>query len=920
MSSLTIALNNAISGLRINQQSLGVLSQNIANVNTEGYSRQNIQQSAIVLGGIGQGVQIDDIIRKVDKYLQRSVQNQGSVANSTATVSEYYQRVQAYLGQPGASNSLDTFMTTFFNSLQTLSNTPETVSYRSNALQAGAQLATQISNLAQNLEDLRFQADRDILDAVTIINTNIAKLEKLNVNISTAKALGQSTADQLDQRDQALRAIAEQMDISVTFDNFGAVNVVAANGVAIVEIGTSHRLQYTPVQSSAALAEDAILSPLNMITTAADGSTSINSVALISGGTSTNVNSGLISGKIAGLQQIRDAVIPEVLNQLDMLASRLRDTVNAVQNQGSGFPPPASLTGERLVRSSDQYEWSGTVRIAVLKADGKPVMANYADESGTGMRPLTLDLGSLDSGDGVGKPTMQTIVDEINNHFGAPGNKVKVGNLNNTQLVSDNTILPSGAPNFFNFDFDNENISRNTAGFFVTGITVLDDTATNITSVTKTAPSFSLATTGTYATTAGSADVTVSASALSGVAVGDTIYMNGPGIASVDGIPAANLTGYFTVKAVSGNQFTITANPAVTAVAGGAFNDAAPGAMMAAYGTIEPGAKERTKGNGTMQVDLTANTGSLYYDITATVGVVDQVTGVVSTSQVTYRVNNNARDLLNARYDVTAATVGGTVVAPITSQETLKAILVDENGAEIAKVNGKYIDAPSYLKIVGGVGGTNTSTTSYSVAIDEMDSKQLGKPTASPSEEGTNWGFSHYFGLNNFFKSNEPTTTGDAVKNSAINLEVDDRIVKNPNLIATGKIKQQVQPANTTLPAQYTYVLYSGDNIIAAKLANLSTQTVSFDQSGGLPNTTITLQSYTSNFLGYTSSQTNAAADTATNAKALFDGFKSRQQSTTGVNLDEELANTITFQNAYSATARVVSVVNDMYESLINAV
>ena len=919
MSNLGIALNNAISGLRINQASLSVLSQNIANVNTDGYSRETVQQSAIVLGGIGEGVQIDDVTRKIDKYLQRSVQNQGSVNNTAQTVSDYYARVQAFLGQPGASNSMDTTLTTFFNALQTLSNTPDTVSYKSNAVQAGQHLATQVSNLAQNLQDLRFQADHDINDAVNTINSNIDKLQKLNINISTATALGQSTANQLDQRDQALRAIAEQMDISVTYDNLGAVNVVAANGVSLVETGASHRLQYTPVQSSQALANDAVLNPLNMITTAADGSTTVNSVPLITSGTSSQVTTGILGGKLAGLQQLRDKVLPEILDQLDMLASRVRDTVNTVQNQGVGFPPPSSLTGERQIKSTDQYEWSGAVRIAVLQADGTPVPSTYSDESKTGVRPLVMDLSALDSGQGVGKPTMQTIVDEINNHFGAPGNKAEVGNLNNIQLTSDTNLLPSGGPDLFNFDFDNENISNKGSAFFVTGITVKDDTATNITSVTKTAPSFSLAAAGTFSTSNASPDVTVTANALSGVAVGDTIYMNGPS-GPVDGIPAANLTGYFKVKAVVGNQFTITSNPPVNGAVGGAFADAAAGAMMPAYDNVGAGMQQRSKTNGTMQVDLSANAGSLYYDITANVGVVDQVTGVVTTSQITYRVNNNARDLLNTRYDATAIAGGGTIVPPSTSQASLSAILVDDKGVELPKFNGKYIDAPGYLKLVGGTGGSNSATSTYSVAIDEMDSKQLGNPSGTPIAPGTNWGFSHYFGLNNFFKENAPIATGDTLRNSALNLAVDDRMMANPNLVSTAKLTLQHQPADTTLPAQYTYLVYSGDNTVAAKLAQLSKATVAFDKAGGLPNTSVTLQSYTSNFLGYTSSQTTAAADTATNAQALYDGFKSRQQAVTGVNLDEELANTITFQNAYSATARVVSVVNSMYDALIQAV
>ena len=67
--SLTLALNNALSGLRVNQQSLAVLAQNIANANTEGYTRKVVDQSSVVIDGVGSGVRVDDISRKVDQFL-----------------------------------------------------------------------------------------------------------------------------------------------------------------------------------------------------------------------------------------------------------------------------------------------------------------------------------------------------------------------------------------------------------------------------------------------------------------------------------------------------------------------------------------------------------------------------------------------------------------------------------------------------------------------------------------------------------------------------------------------------------------------------------------------------------------------------------------------------------------------------------
>src|SRR5438128_362001 len=118
--SLTLSLNNALSGLRANQQAISVLSHNISNANTDGYSREIVQQSATYIAGVGTGVRIDDVVRKVDKYLQRAVQTQGSTLSSATVIDDYYQRINVLMGQPGSGNTLDANMTGFFTSLQSL--------------------------------------------------------------------------------------------------------------------------------------------------------------------------------------------------------------------------------------------------------------------------------------------------------------------------------------------------------------------------------------------------------------------------------------------------------------------------------------------------------------------------------------------------------------------------------------------------------------------------------------------------------------------------------------------------------------------------------------------------------------------------------------------------------------------------------
>jgi len=315
-----------------------------------------------------------------------------------------------------------------------------------------------------------------------------------------------------------------------------------------------------------------------------------------------------------------------------------------------------------------------------------------------------------------------------------------------------------------------------------------------------------------------------------------------------------------------------------------------------------------------MEVDLSGNTTSAYYDITVDVSVVDTKTGVLTSAPITYRVNNSTDYLRNRRYDAQAIAAPGVLVLPGTSQESLRAILVDANGNELPSVNGQYISSDGYLKIVGGNAGET-----YSVAIDELDSKQVGKPNDSPAEEGTNWGFSHYFGLNNFFTANNPTITGETVWGSAVNLSVQERLRTDANLISTGKISQMSKSSASNNQDVYTYARYSGDNTIAQQFAKLNAALTTFEPAGGLPLTQQSLTGYSTEILGFASQRSAEAKDNATNAQILYDGFKNKSDAISGVNLDEELANTVTYQNAYSATARVITIVNKMYEDLLQS-
>lgn len=915
--SLSLALNNALSALSANQRVMSVISHNIANANTEGYTRQVAVLNNVSYGGVGSGVVVSDVVRKVDIYLEKAIQTQTSLTGETGALNSYMDRIQILLGEPGRGNSLDAYTEVFFNSLQNLAETPDSVSLKESAVNAGVALAQQLSDLAMGLENLRYEADLQISNDINQLNLELRNLDSLNAAIIRANALGNPTADIEDQQAMAVTRIAQYLDVETFLQENGSIHLHTGQGNVLID-ESLHEVRYSRMEDMQAFIDDESVSPIYIQRLRANGTDAGAPIQIASGGVSESVTTVLDSGEIVGLMTLRDKLIPDIITQLDQFAASLRDAFNAIHNDGSSYPGTDSLTGTRMVTALDVSEWTGTVRIAVLDETGQPVNSAYPQGEGdTGYRALDLDLSFLDSGNGAGMPSIQTIIDEINNYFYPPPVKTQVGNLANIQMVSDVKTLPgTTVPMSFTLDFDLENIDGLASNFYVTGVSVADDTATVISTGFSTPPPQVTLNNPPFTTVAGSRTVVVNATS-HGLQEGDRIYMSLPS-AAIDGIPAASFNQFFEIKNVSANTFEIELNTA--AVAGGPQLE--PGMIVTPpWDTIDPGEKARIRDAGTATVDLSGNSASTYYDITFNIAV-DNGEGAAAAmpqAQVTYRIFNNTQNLLNDRYNSTAITGNGTREVPNTDQPYLRALLVDENGVEIASNNGVYLtDRQGYLKL-------ETNNPLHTIAIDELDSNEGGlnklyETAATPAHAATNRGFSHYFELNNFFKSNQPSATGDTLRNSAINLAVEDRFEDNASLISLGNLTRSNQPADPDAAPLYTYARFVSDNNVAQELAKLGMTSLSFAAAGGLAQTKQTFYGYAGHILAYNAATATRIESSYNDSDILLSGFVERADTFSGVNIDEEMANTITFQHAYTASARIVTVTNELFSDLLNMI
>ncbi len=373
--SITLALYNAVSSLQVNQIGLSTTAQNVSNANTEGYSRKVLAVENRIVDGRGVAVDVSSIFRVVDRFLVGEMRRQLSEYNSALAVDDFYTQMQNLFGAPGNNSTLSADLSQLTSALEALSSTPESAGLRFEVIAAGERIARNIVRLAQDIQTLRHQADQQIKAAVDDINAKLEEIETLNIEISRAVAEGREVPDLEDRRDLAVNSIANLIDLNVVAQSNGMVALLTQNGHVLLD-GTRRLLDYSPAST---VTQTSTFDAITIYSLDEDGAIIGEGDVLVSSGNSTTVASDVLSGKIEGLLQARDHELYDLARQVEAYAAALRDQINAVHNQGVGFPPPASLTGTRTVAATDAFQATGSVRIAVLDGDGLIVTAADID-------------------------------------------------------------------------------------------------------------------------------------------------------------------------------------------------------------------------------------------------------------------------------------------------------------------------------------------------------------------------------------------------------------------------------------------------------------------------------------------------------------------------------------------------------------
>ena len=328
--SLYSSIQLANNSLRAAQVGLQVVGQNIANVNTPGYIREEVFLAPAATQQIGDlalglGVDVKGVVQKVDEFLEQRLRTSESDVAGAETREQSYRTLEGLIGEL-TDTDLSTSMTNFINSIHEVLNQPESVSVRNLAVLQGQTLAGDISRLAERVRTSQKDLNTRIVSVAQEINRLTSDIRDMNIRIAEVEGGGLSNSDAVglrDQRQLALTQLAKLIDINVKEQPSGGVSVIVGGDFLVLE-GELREVE-------------AKLETVDGLPVA--------SVQIIE----TKSNLDISSGELAGLMTSRDDVLTGFLQNLDQLAQSLIFEFNRVYSQGQGLTGYEQITSEHAV-------------------------------------------------------------------------------------------------------------------------------------------------------------------------------------------------------------------------------------------------------------------------------------------------------------------------------------------------------------------------------------------------------------------------------------------------------------------------------------------------------------------------------------------------------------------------------------------
>ncbi len=366
-------LATSVSGLLAFQQALDVTSNNIANVETPGYSAEtaNLTEAPgqfMGSGYVGGGVDVASITRAYNAQLAEQANTSQSSYSSYNTLATQAAQIDNMLS--ASSTGLSASLQSFVNALQSVSTSPTSTAARQGLLSQGQALAQQLQSYNSQIDQYGTQLEAQVSTDVTQINTLANNIAGLNQQIGADAASGKTPTQLLDQLDNLINQLSTYVSVQTVTQSTGAVDVFIGSGQALVSGSTAATLTTIPGTYDP--------SQLDVGMQTANGVTDL-----------TNQMTG---GELGGLLSARSQILDPTQNQLGQISVAIATLVNQQQQagmtaNGTAGQPMFTVGGVQVLPSAGN---SGSATVSATRTSLSALTAsNYVLQYSGGAWQLT---------------------------------------------------------------------------------------------------------------------------------------------------------------------------------------------------------------------------------------------------------------------------------------------------------------------------------------------------------------------------------------------------------------------------------------------------------------------------------------------------------------------------------------------------
>ncbi len=825
MAGIATILNIGKEALLAQQTAVNVASNNIANVDTDGYSRQSVTlttatPSSVAVGNLGNGVLASGIARQYDQFIAKQLVTQNSTTGYLSAQQEVYQVAESIFNETDDTGGVNDLLNQFWDSWQTLADNPEIDASRQGVIQQGQLLVDKLQGMNDSIGTLRTDINTSMAGAVEQANTLAAQIAKLNGQISATETPTSQANDLRDQRDQLTGELASLVDITTIETGNGATKVMLADGHALVDGTEAAQLGWS--DSSLTWSGSA-----DTTATAVSGKVALG---------------GKIGGYLDLLDAFREGDPSNTLGKFNAFANAMIREVNQQYAQGVGTVP---FTGEL-----ESCQTGDTALLSTTVATGA---ATTAIDAGA-VTVNGIALGGIAGGaavNGLAMTKAANTVTAVNN--AAAGVTARL-----TTLVSGSAPVTGLA-------------AGETVDFTVNGIAVSyaattdessEETATNLVAAINNA------------------------------------------IAAHNGDPATGPAMTITAEVGDGGNGGETNSIVLRNTVSG------DGSQIVIDG-LDPQASGEAKlalANGTFTADATHNTGEVALfstePMTITAGSDDSILSQLGLGGGGVASDDEAGDgrltFTAADHAVSDSLLGLAYGGEITTDNSgFDLWLYDSDGspALAAPVHVDLDRATTLDDVADAINGAVAKASGASSLLTA--SVRDGRLVLTPA---SGHGFAFANDTSNFLSSAELNTffTGSDAGSIGINQTVAD----NLDYLAAGQVSD-------------TGEIYSGDNSNALLVGEVrDREDVAFTGA----TTPTTLDQFYNTLVSGIGAASQAVNDSVDYNSTLTDQLNTLRDSVSGVSLDEEMANLVKYQQAYAAAAKLISMADDMMQTLMDTI